>query len=155
MSKGGLLHHFPSRDALLLAVAEDALASMRARVQASVDLSENSAGKFLRAYVRVLCGNDDAVRRSYDPAGMWSALDTVPGVKDLLVEDALWWRSALEGDGLHEDRILIVRHAAEGLAAAAALEPEATGGKLEHARSILLAMTTENSPFPTGHPLTH
>jgi len=147
VSKGGLLHHFPSRNALFLAVAEDALGSVRSRVQSTVDLSENRPGKLLRAYVRVLCGDEDAARTSYDPSGLWSALDAVPGVARLLEEDTAWWHTAFASDGLHPDRILVVRHAAEGLAAAFAFDSAVTADTLAHARMVLLALTDTNAPI--------
>lgn len=47
ISKGAVLHHFGTRDALLLVVTETALERFRKRVLAQIDLSENIAGKVL------------------------------------------------------------------------------------------------------------
>lgn len=56
MSKGGLLHHFPSRNDLIRALGEDCARQLRSEVEGFLDLSENRPGKMLRAYVRALCG---------------------------------------------------------------------------------------------------
>ncbi|WP_432515439.1 TetR/AcrR family transcriptional regulator, partial [Kineococcus sp. SYSU DK001] len=57
VSKGGLLYHFPTRDALVTAVVQTGLARFRDEVMSHVDLAENRPGKVLRGYVRALCGS--------------------------------------------------------------------------------------------------
>jgi AcrR family transcriptional regulator len=54
VSKGGLIHHFPSKDALVAAMAERASAEMAARIEAALALEEESdlPGRYTRAYIR-------------------------------------------------------------------------------------------------------
>lgn len=146
VSKGGLLHHFPSREDLFLAVADDALARLRARVLELVDLSENHPGKTLRAYVRALFERGPEVRDNFDHVGLWSSLSSIPRVADLLARDSEYWREQLAGDGLHPDRVLVVRHTAESLAFSQYVDPE-TEAVLVRARALLLAMTAEEGPL--------
>ncbi len=147
VSKGGLLHHFPSRDILMVAVAEDALESLRDRVGALVDLSENHPGKLLRAYVRALFERGEEVRANFDHIGVWSTLTSVPGVEALLEADSRYWREALAQDGLHEDRITIVRHTAEGVIINQYQDQEIDPRFLEHTREMLFAITNSNGPL--------
>ena len=74
-------------------------------------------------------------------------MDAVPGVAKLLEEDTAWWHAAFASDGLHPDRILVVRHAAEGLASAFAFDSAVTAEVLTHARTVLLALTDTNAPM--------
>mgnify|MGYP006175265481 CR=1 FL=1 len=61
VSKSGLIHHFGSRDQLVIAVVQDVQERFRQTVLSHLDLSENYPGKMLRAYVRALCaGSSDA-----------------------------------------------------------------------------------------------
>ena len=141
LSKGGLLHHFPDREALLYAVAEDHLERFRARVLALVDLSENRPGKVLRAYVRALCGLDAGLMAEYGTfAGIWPALEKIPGVQALSDQDNDDWFVLFESDGLDPDRILVVRYAAEGLAVAHSYDANVSVQALERARRVLLGL---------------
>ena len=53
-------------------------------------------------------------------------------------------------DGLHPDRILVVRHAAERLAAASTFDSAVTADVLTHARTVLLALTDTNAPIASS-----
>lgn len=145
ISKGGLLHHFPNRDALLFAVAENALAELREHVTSRVDLSENQPGKLLRAFVRALCGADPSARAHYEPTSFWSALSATPGVSELIDRDNAWWHSELKRDGLSAERITLVRYAAEGAALAATSDRTFSGAALSRLESVLLELTLEKT----------
>lgn len=118
VSKSGLLHHFPSRDALLLAVLDDAQTRLREEVLANLDLSENVPGKMLRAYVRTVCSEDSKTPSLLNAMPFWMGLEGVPGAAKLEEEDLQWWREQFLADGLDPTLVTIVRRATEGLAAA-------------------------------------
>lgn len=147
VTKGGLLHHFPSRDALFVAVARDALDEFRARVFALVDLSENHPGKLVRAYTRALFDTDDVDRDRLDVPGLWCTLSVVPEVPRMLQEDADYWRASLAEDGLHPDRILLAQHAAEGIVNGMTWDTALTPELAAHARSVILELTNRNGPL--------
>ncbi len=119
VSKGGLLHHFPGRDALVLAVVEDGLQRLWHEVTAQVDLSENRAGKFLRGYVRALTGGSAVAMGIFAPSALMAALGRSAEVEAAFERDARAWRDAFAADGLDPARTCVTRSAAEGLAAAA------------------------------------
>lgn len=137
VSKGGLLHHFANREALIVALVDDAQQQLRQSVMQHLDLSENSPGKLLRAYVRALTSGAKATAQYFTAAPSWAGIYTIPKVAEITAADTAWWNENLAADGLSPDRILVVRRAAEGLAAALAYGDE-TQAAAEHARSVLL-----------------
>ncbi|BDH47250.1 TetR family transcriptional regulator [Salmonella enterica subsp. enterica serovar Choleraesuis] len=54
VSKGGLLHHFPSRQALIYAVYQRLLAIMEAKISALIAADSEHYGCFSRAYLRYI-----------------------------------------------------------------------------------------------------
>ncbi|MBF4606332.1 TetR/AcrR family transcriptional regulator [Curtobacterium sp. VKM Ac-1393] len=140
VSKSGLLHHFPSKDALLLAVVEQGLTTFTDEVMRHVDLAENRPGKVLRAYVRTLSGGSERAMEVFSPSSHWTGLMAVPGVEVLVAADAQDWRTIFARDGLPEDRTLVVRNAAEGLAAAIAMPPYLDEREVAVTRDALLAL---------------
>jgi AcrR family transcriptional regulator len=140
VSKSGLLHHFPNRDTLIIAVVESGLERFRAEVMRHVDITENRAGKVLRGYVRALCGTSEDVVAAFAPSGYWNGLDTIPAVARLLEADAQWWRSTFARDGLPRQRALIVQFGAEGIAAAMAFGTYIDDHELDLARAGLLEL---------------
>ncbi|MFD2758367.1 TetR/AcrR family transcriptional regulator [Gulosibacter faecalis] len=141
ISKGGLLHHFASKDDLLFAVVETYFESIQRGVRDRIDLSENRPGKALRAYVRALCEVDSPIRQEFARfADFWSYLCSIPGVQELSDADTAHWHEFLAGDGLDPDRILLVRYAAEGLATASSYDNAVLHDGLDRARPMLLAL---------------
>jgi AcrR family transcriptional regulator len=140
VSKGGLLHHFPSKDALILALVEDANRKFREHVAQFLDLSENEPGKMLRAYVRALCSGGEATTHYFTTAPAWAGIYQIAEIVALSEADARWWKTQLALDGLSEERILVVRHAAEGVAASVAYG-ENDAAYAAKAERLLLALT--------------
>lgn len=142
VTQSGLRHHFPSRELLLHGVVEHSIERMWTEIHAHIDLSENRPGKLLRGYIRALTGDSDYLARTLDPTGLSAALGNLPGVEELYARDAEKWNAALAADGLPHARVLVVQHAAEGLAVARS-SPYLTGEDLAVAREELLAMTEQ------------
>lgn len=146
VSKGGLLHHFPSRDELFLAVAEDSVNQLRSRVHELVDLSENRPGKMLRAYIRAFFDGGNDVQDYFEFSGLWSMLKVIPGVAELLQEDTDWWRARFAEDGLHPDRIMLAQYATEGIIGTSYWDKALTPEVLEQAKATIFALTETNGP---------
>lgn len=140
VSKGGLLHHFPTREALLVALVDDANRRFRTTVQSHLDLSENQPGKMLRAYVRALCSGADETVEYFTSAPSWVGVYDIPEVAELSRADELWWAEQFAIDGLSEDRIFLVRRAAEGLAAAMVYGGQPSE-QIAAQRELLLSLT--------------
>src|SRR5690625_2996314 len=147
VSKGGLLHHFRTREELLTAVVHDLLETLQQQVFLRVDLSENRPGKLLRGYVRALLEDDSNALTHFDDTSLWGTLAVIPGVSEILQADAESWRSKFAGDGLHLDRILVVQHAAEGLAGALCWDTALTPDVVRQAREAVPALTDQNGPL--------
>ncbi|MFE6914009.1 TetR/AcrR family transcriptional regulator [Streptomyces rubiginosohelvolus] len=146
VSKSGLIHHFGSRDQLVVALVEDTNERFRETVRSHLDLSENYPGKMLRAYVRALCAGsaEAATARDFTSAPMWGGLYTIPAVVPVMEENAAWWDEQLALDGISPERIMIVRRAAEGIAMAA-IYGEQDGRSISTARDLLLELATEGT----------
>lgn len=148
VSKSGLIHHFGSRDQLVIAVVDDLIERFREAVLSHLDLAENHPGKMLRAYVRALCaGSSDAVAaRDFTSGATLSGLYAIPGVSAITQEDAAWWSEQLGADGLSAERIQIVRRAAEGVAVAA-LYGDEDEVSVAASRRLLIELATDGT-FP-------
>ncbi|WP_181011110.1 TetR/AcrR family transcriptional regulator [Streptomyces sp. SM13] len=146
VSKSGLIHHFGSRDQLVVALVEDTHERFRETVRSHLDLSENYPGKMLRAYVRALCAGsaEAATARDFTSAPMWGGLYTIPAVVPVMEENAAWWDEQLALDGISPERILIVRRAAEGIAMAA-VYGEQDESSISTARDLLLELASEGT----------
>lgn len=139
VSKGGVIHHFPTKETLLAAVVDESLTAFRARVHDRVDLTENHPGKLLRAYVRVLLDDSETGSVCVYP-GAWRMLGDVPGVSDVIRREADYWRDNFAADGLDSDKTLLAQNAAEGVAANAHWDAGCTPEKVRQARDAILSL---------------
>lgn len=137
VSKSGLQHHFPNRESLIVALVDDAQQQLRENVMSHLDLSENGPGKLLRAYVRAMTSGSEAMMQYFTAAPTWAGIYQIPKVVEITSADAQWWNDNLAADGLDPVRIMVVRRAAEGIAAAVAYGDE-TPAAVEQARTALL-----------------
>jgi AcrR family transcriptional regulator len=147
VSKAGLLHHFPSRDQLLLAVAGDLVEGFRGAVDAAVDPRDHAVGRVVRGYVNATFDALGTGAPASDFVVVTATLASVPGVAELLAEDKKWWDGVLADDGLHPDRILVITRAADGASVAHFYEGGFDPARLDRTRRLLLALTRDPGPL--------
>lgn len=139
VTKGGLLHHFDSKQALLAAVFSDLLEQMDREIDRTMAGDPVARGRFTRAYVRA-CFSD----RLLGERSLWAALSVA-----IVSEPALraLWSSWLDGrmarhaetDG--DPKLIAVRLAADGVWLADMMEK--AGGLQRYGQdfeAVLLAM---------------
>lgn len=113
VTKGGLLHHFDSKQALLAAVFSDLLDQMDREIERSMADDPRARGRFTRAYVRA-CFSD----RLLGDRSLWGALSVAIVSEPAL--RALWstWldgRMARHAETDGDPRLVAVRLAADGV----------------------------------------
>lgn len=155
VSKGGLLHHFRSREALFVGLVEEWLSRFDAAVERHVDPDDHGPGRLTRAYVRAnfdaeIADLDDTLLRN--PATI-SVLMSMPAALRLAEESDRRWRAALGDDGLHPDRTTLITHALDGMVYSQLFHgrDDRSAGDL---REVLLDLTRAQGPLlppPAGH----
>ncbi len=116
LSKGGLLYHFASKEALLSAMVERLIAVTEQRIDVHRQY-DREAGSWTRGYVRA-CAADDAA--DSDPTArlgvaVLAAGALEPGLMQRLHERQPAWRAAMHNNGIDPTTAQIVRLAADGL----------------------------------------
>lgn len=111
VSKGGLLHHYPTKEALIEALLGQLFATFAARVEAYAAQEPKQPGQWLRAYVRATYEDDPP---PLDISAMLlSAINEQPRLLRVLQEDARHWQQRLASDGVAPARATVVRQAAD------------------------------------------
>lgn len=113
VTKGGFMHHFPSKHALVTAVFEELLETIDRDLDARLASDPKRHGRFSRAYVEAVFDMDPD-----SDGGAWAALSmswlTDPGLRALWAE---WFQARVERH--HETdggvALTIVRMAADGV----------------------------------------
>lgn len=139
VTKGGLLHHFDSKQALLAAVFSDLLEQMDREIEKTMACDPVARGRFTRAYVRA-CFSD----RLLGERSLWGALSVAIVSEPAL--RALWsaWldgRMAQHAETDGDPSLIAVRLAADGVWLADMMEK--TGGLKRYPQdyeAVLLAM---------------
>lgn len=139
LSKGGLLYHFDSKEALVKGLVE----AMVDGFDASLSTDDASAGAFSRAYLRATAHTDEESLAL--SSALLAAAAIAPDSVELLRERYRHWNKRLRDDGIDEVVAMLVRLAADGLWLADLLGLEPPKPKLR--RKIverLAAMTRES-----------
>jgi AcrR family transcriptional regulator len=124
LSKGGVLYHFPSRDALVAGMVDKIIGDFEADIARHLPIDGSSeadiAGSFTRAYVRATVepGDPDAPGASRQDrlgAALIAAAAAEPELLVPLQEAAGRWQARLVADGLDPVLATILRLACDGL----------------------------------------
>lgn len=116
LSKGGLLYHYGTKEALLAAMVDRLVEVTEGRI-ATVREDDSGPGSWMRGYLNA-CLVDD--QHDTDPTGrlgvaVLAAGATDPQLLERLRERQQTWRRRIRDDGIDEVTALIVRLAADGL----------------------------------------
>lgn len=110
-SKGGLLHHFPTKDALLKGVISFLVTRFESRMAAEMaNDQDDTPGRWLRAYIRTNLDGDPAITQVHA-----QITQAFPGLT--AYSDEVYDASPLLGyqdDGIPPERALLIRAACDG-----------------------------------------
>lgn len=113
VSKGGLLHHFPNKDALIQSMVSGITNDFITDVQNRAAQDTRDQGKWSRAYLK------STVEADKEEQGMNVALNAAlfnnADLLEELREQYLVWQQNIENDGLEPVNSTIVRLAVDGL----------------------------------------
>ncbi len=155
VSKGGLLYHFPSKEALIKSLIEHLNAQFDGEVARQLDLetsngpqaAENRAtGSWLRAYIRATF---DASKLADNwlgsSAAILTAISTNPQLLEPFRNSFAGYQQQAEQDGLDPALATIIRLAADGLWLAELFKLAPPGGELrEQVELLLLELSRSN-----------
>ncbi|QDQ86205.1 TetR/AcrR family transcriptional regulator [Alcaligenaceae bacterium SJ-26] len=113
VSKGGLLHHFPSKRALLEAMCDEFLVRLERKIAKAIARDPEPRGHFVRAYLEVMSN-----LKARDHAKRWAVLSVMLFAEPQLRERWQHWIEARLSEHTATDSALtawIVRLAADGL----------------------------------------
>lgn len=114
VSKGGLLHHYPSKQALLLGLAEKMISLHAKEIRDNLQQDPEGPGAFTRAFLRanLSCGEDDCTPVCDT---LTAESRNIPAMLELFQQYTAQYQQLVENDGLDPVNATIVRYAAEGL----------------------------------------
>ena len=115
LSKGGILHHFATKDSLVAAMIEDLVSQFEADLSRHM-AGEQGPGSFARAFLRACLDPEGALTRTvHVSAGIIAAVATNSQLLAPLRHRYDEWRQRLEDDGIDPAIAELVRSAADGL----------------------------------------
>lgn len=151
VSKGGLTHHFPSKQSLLNAMFEQLLTLFERQLEAAMAADPEPRGRFARAYLSATLA---ALAADEDP----DAPDETAGRRALIMASmtdpalrgrwSAWWDDLARrhADEAERPQELIVRYAADGLWLAAFMQSRADPAERARVAALLIAMTQGENP---------
>jgi AcrR family transcriptional regulator len=113
VSKGGLLHHFASKDALLEGLLTQLFERFNHQAEIHYEREHDAPGRWLRAYIRTTF-DQDAIPLEIS-AVMLSGIIESRHVLGLIEADARAWDARLHSDGLPPARVQMLRLACDSL----------------------------------------
>lgn len=147
VSKGGLLYHFPSKEALVAGLLEDLLTGFEADQAAAHEGDSSSPGAWTRAYLEA-----SAVPPHHEspqaPVALLAAVGHDPSLLAPVQDRYRNWVGRLDDDGLPGVDAHVVRLAADGLWAVdlfGLAPPDPSLRARIHARLVELASSTNGT----------
>jgi AcrR family transcriptional regulator len=113
VSKGGLLYHFPTKDALIGAMIERFIERFEGDIEENLR-DELGAGSWVRAYARATFAPSDRQQNLSVTAALVAAAANDPKLAEPLRERYEVWQRRVEDDGLEPALATLVRLAIDG-----------------------------------------
>jgi AcrR family transcriptional regulator len=143
VSKGGLLHHFRTKQALIAGLIDEWFDRYDVVVESLLE-PEDTAGRWTRAHIRATFTPDDL----WSHPSVVTALLGVPELQQRLDVSAARWRQQTDSDGLHPQRADLINRALDGVTLADLLwRDKETPEERDHTRDLLLKLTEQTGPL--------
>jgi AcrR family transcriptional regulator len=139
VSKGGLLYHFPNKEALISSMIDEHLTGWNEAVKVAKD---DAKGAFTRAFVKTTITPRELETEL--GSGLLAAVALNPELLEPVKKHYVAWQKEIEQDGINPVTATLVRLAADGLYFAEVFDLAPPKGKLrKQLEARLLAMTKE------------
>ncbi len=112
-SKGGLLYHYPSKEALVKGMVGYLAENYQEKVTADMEKDPEEKGKWIRAYVNVTFNQTNENKNKN--AILLAAKAVDPKLLDPIREVYEGWRDQVEHDGIDPMKATIIQLAADGI----------------------------------------
>lgn len=112
LSRGAVIYHYSSKNALWIALAHDVLVRFHQTVRDHLE-DGRAPGRLARAFIRASLEGDriDAVG---ERLFLLAALSSVPGVQEIVAEDGARWKAEMAEDGLSVGARTVILNAVDG-----------------------------------------
>jgi AcrR family transcriptional regulator len=147
VSKGGLLHHFRTKDELLTALVDDLFEQFDRAVRDRVDPDDTAPGRLLRAYVRATFDELEHGQDAVEQTTLMATLGSFPELTRRSQERYRRWNETLAEDGLDSQRVVVVLRACDGVSIAPLFEGPLGAEELAVTRDLLLRLTRDPGPL--------
>ncbi|MGJ7911558.1 TetR/AcrR family transcriptional regulator [Neobacillus sp. LXY-1] len=116
VSKGGLLYHFPSKEALITGMIQDLFGQFNQQMRHETNEDEHSPGKWTRAYVKTTFLSGEREEKELRiSAGLLAALENRSELLQPAQAFYQDWQEKMETDGIDPAIATVCRLAADGL----------------------------------------
>ncbi len=113
VSKGGLLYHFPSKEALLIGMIDHYFDQFEAQMQTLIQADTTPRGRWLRAYVRATFAENPSQPSAV--AASFAAIASDLSLREHVRAYYTAWQAKAAADGVRQDIVSLVMFATEGL----------------------------------------
>ncbi|HEV7322181.1 MAG TPA: TetR/AcrR family transcriptional regulator [Ensifer sp.] len=150
LSKGGILYHFASKDALVRAMVERFVFRFETGLSGLETEDEDPHGRYTRAYVRATLGEATSTGDQYDRLGasITAALSNFPDLLEIVRQQNIRCQAAVENDGLDPVEATITRLAVEGMWLAEVFNVMHLDPEMKRAVTARLLERTHAPPSP-------
>jgi AcrR family transcriptional regulator len=159
VSKGGLLYHFPSKDALVAEMVEHlAVERFERELERRMDRANESGespadGSWVRAYVEATFAPEDRDRNLAVQSGLFAAVANDPALLEPLRQRYGALQERTENDGVDPALATVARLASDGLWFLELFDIPAVEGELrERVLKVLRELTAEDAGKRDGVP---
>lgn len=115
MSKGSLLYHFPSKDALVSGMIGDLIGAFELSAEGRLGRDADEPGRWTRAYVEETFVEKRGRRDLEVGAGLLAAVANDPTLLDPLRKSYEEWQQRVENDSIDRASATVARLASDGL----------------------------------------
>ncbi|AVH94312.1 TetR/AcrR family transcriptional regulator [Streptomyces cinereoruber] len=134
VTRGAVIYHYSSKNALWVALAHDVLEQFWRTVQELLEDGQ-APGRLARAFIRASL-EGDAIEAVGERLFLLAALAVTPGVPEIVAEDGYRWKAEMAEDGISLGARTVILNAVDGAGMMA-------GWGLKYDRAELVALRAE------------
>ncbi len=143
LTRGAVIYHYSSKNALWLALARDVLAQFHQAVQAHLEDTQ-APGRMARAFIRASL-DGKGINAVGERLFLLAALADAPGVPEIVAEDGARWKTEMAEDGLSVGARTVILNAVDGAGMMTGWGLEPDHAELVALRAELERLTTSSS----------